>query len=177
MSLTLEESAAIAGGLCWVERGLFQRLGAAVAPSSTAQVKVLLDRHSQHAAWRAEQWWDRLPVLTGVERDDLVKPPARWAAALEKPAGSDDPPASDVTRLAVAYRVLLPRLAVAYDHHIERVSPVAEGPVRRTLGQVIVDVRADWAEGEARLQKLIDDAETTDAAAAAVASVERLFVG
>jgi hypothetical protein len=263
-TLTLQQSAALVGRHCWVERRLFELLGAwsVTAPSDVATLT--LDRHSQHAAWRAEQWWARLPVLAGVDRQSLVVAGPRWSAlagpalagpalagpapadpapsgagpehggrpgragpapggpapggpapggpalagpalagagpehggrpgrgapnagggdpAVAAPAGDGRPqgataaPADGIGRLAVAYRVLLPRLAVAYARHAEMTTPVADGPVIRTLGQVRADLTGDWAEGEALVQDLIVDAGSVAAVAAAVAAAERAFL-
>jgi hypothetical protein len=206
VSLTLQESAALVGGHCWVERRLFERLGAWVAPTAWPAAKLALDRHAQHAAWRAAQWWDRLPVLAQVDREALVVAPSSWAGlagsvlaaapaapadpvtpadpapALEATGAGPDPLAdatsaggADVARLAVAYRILLPRLAVAYQRHVQLTSAVADGPVVRTLGQALADIRADWAEGEGIVQDLVVDERSVAAASAATARVEARF--
>jgi hypothetical protein len=173
VSLTLQQAAARAGGHCWVERRLFERLGGWVAPSTSASAKLLLDSHAQHAAWRAEQWWVRLPVLASIDREALVAPPGHWAAALSDLSTEG----RDGARLALAYRVWLPRLAVAYDHHLAATTPVADASVARTLRQVLADIRADWAEGEAVLQELIVTSADVSGAAATVAAGEALLVG
>lgn len=159
--LELHAAAARAGGHCWVERRLFERLGAGAAGAAAPAVVRLLDAHAQHAAWRAAQWWDRLPVLAGVDRDALVAPPPGWEALLaeldELDGPAPGPAADDRPRLAVAYRRWLPRLARAYARHLDEASPVSDGPTIRTLRMVLEDVRADWSAGEYRLQDLEDE--------------------
>jgi hypothetical protein len=176
VSLTLDQAAAVVGGHCWAERRLFERLGSWVAPSVSMEAKLLLDRHSQHAAWRAGQWWDRLPVLAQVDRDDLVTSPDRWAVLFAATDAGRLAPAdestADVSRLALAYRLLLPRLAASYERLAGLTSPMADGPVIRTLRHVAADIRADWAEGEFLLEDLIVSAGHATAAAAAVAEAE-----
>ncbi len=179
--LTMEAAAALAGGHCWIERRLFELLGRWSALTDHPAATLALDRHAQHAAWRAEQWWDRLPVLAQLDRNSLVDPGRSWRALLVDPA-SEASPAGDgasveggIGRLAVAYRVLLPRLVVAYDRHARLATPVADGPVIRTLGHVRPDAMADWAEGEAVLQDLLTTGEGA-AAAAAAAGAERLLL-
>ena len=194
--LTLEDAAALAGNHCWAERRLFEVLGGWSAVTHSAGVTLALDRHAQHAAWRAEQWWDRLPVLAGVDRDALVAPGRAWGglettaldeiAAIQPapPSGEpgpdpDDDPTlgrADVPVLAVAYRVLLPRLVVAYARHLRLTTPVADGPAVRTLGHVRPDAAADWAEGEALLQERLVDVAAVDLAATATAAAERRLV-
>jgi hypothetical protein len=174
--LTLEEAAALAGGHCWVERRLFEVLGGWSAHTRGADATLALDRHAQHAAWRAAQWWDRLPVVAGIDREALVAPGRGWRALDSAETGHGEPATADVAVLAVAYRVLLPRVVVGYARHLLRTSPLADGPVVRTLGQVRPDAAADWAEGEAVLQALLVDTAAVDAAAGAVASAERRLV-
>jgi hypothetical protein len=172
VSLTLHQSATLIGGHCWIERRLFERLGSWVAPLASAQAKLLLDSHSQHAAWRAAQWWDRLPVLAQLDRDEQVAPADDWAAMLAGAGGEVDPDLADVSHLAVAYRVLLPRLAARYARHARLASPTADGAVIRTLALVAADVRADWAQGEFLLEELVSSAAHAAAAASAVAETE-----
>jgi hypothetical protein len=160
--LLLEEAARRAGGHRWVEARLFEILGAWVPSTPDVDAKLLLDRHSQHHAWRAEQWWDRLPVLADVDRDGLVVAPspqiAVFADALAALQGT-------VPRLAGAYRVALPRLAGAYQAHRFRANPASDQAAIRTLDLVFPDVVADWRDGEVLLQQLLTkEAEVSDAA-------------
>jgi hypothetical protein len=212
--LTLEAAAALAGEHCWVERRLFELLGRWSAETRHAPSVLALDRHSQHAAWRAQQWWDRLPVLAQIDRDALVTPSPAWLA-LDDPAlagpdapgdpavggsggpavGGPDAPGDPaiggsggpdgagsgradpgIGRLAVAYRVVLPRLVVAYGRHAGLTTAVADGPVMRTLGHVRPDLGADWAEGEGVLQDLLVTGEAVEAAATAVTAAEMLLM-
>jgi hypothetical protein len=170
--ITLDEGAALVGAHCWTERRLFETLGAWVGSTPDLDAKLTLDRHSQHHAWRAGQWWDRLPVLASVERADLVRPPSpKWALLVDALGSLDSP----VARLAGAYRVALPRLSSAYRAHRDELSSVSDGAVIRTLAQVSADLVSDWVEGEAILEGLVRSAAAVDAAAAAVARLERLL--
>ncbi len=173
MSLTLHESAARLGGFCWTERRLFEVLGASVATLPDAETKVLVDRHAAHAAWRAGQWWDRLPVLAVIDRDDLVVAPSPALGALYEALEAG---MGNVGLLAGLYRVALPRLAAAYRAFASGTSPVADGPARRTLAQVEVDIEADRGEGESFVHSLLVTHEAVDEAAAATAALERLLV-
>lgn len=171
-TLRLEESSHRAGSYRWAEQALFQVLGSWVAGAGPAEVKLMLDRHSQHAAWRSQQWWDRLPVVADVDRDALCAPPRGVAGALvDALSGLAGP----VARLAGAYRFALPRLWVAYDRYTDALSPVSDSSTLRTLGVVSSDLAADWREGEAALQGLLA-AGAVEAAAAAVAGLERLLL-
>ena len=172
MPLTLEDSARLSGGHCWVERRLFEITGGWVRSMPEPEAKLMLDRHSQHHAWRARQWWDRLPVLDDVDREALVAPPAPAVAALmDALAGLG----VTVPRLAGLYRVALGRVHVSYRAHGRLAGPVADGSVLRTLDIVGRDVIRDWTEGEAALQSLLITRGAVDEAAAAVARLEGLL--
>jgi hypothetical protein len=148
-------------------------LGSWVASTPEVDAKLLFDRHSQHHAWRAEQWWDRLPVLADVDREALVMPPApHVAVAADHLAGLQ----GTVSRLAGVYRMALPHLAGAYQRHRNRANPMSDAAVIRTLDLLQPDVHADWREGELLVQDLLTDADAVDAAATAVATLERLLV-
>jgi hypothetical protein len=174
VSLTLHESASRLGGFCWIERRLFETLGASGANLEDPEAKVMVDAHAAHAAWRGGQWWDRLPVLAVIDRDELVTEPSAAAAAvydrLSQATGL-------VAVLAGFYRVALPRLAGAYRAFEGLTSPLSDGPARRTLAQVHSDVEADRAQGESFLHSLLVTAEAVDEASAATATLERVLAG
>jgi hypothetical protein len=172
--VTLEEAARLAGGFRWAERRLFEVLGGWVASTPETGIKLMLDRHSHHHAWRAEQWWDRLPVLAGVDRDELTAPPA---LALQAAYGALADMEGTVARLAGAYRFALPRLAGAYAAYRSAAAPASDGSGRRTVGIVGTDLEADWKEGELALQKLLIDLDAVAAASGAVARLEHLGLG
>jgi hypothetical protein len=174
VSLTLHESAVRLGGFCWTERRIFETLGASSATLGDVEGQVLADRHAAHAAWRAGQWWDRLPVLAVIDRDDLVAAPSTTQAQLYDRLGKES---STVGTLAAFYRVALPRLAGAYRAFESLTSPLADGPARRTLAQVESDIEADRGEGERFLHSLLITETAVDEAAATTASLERLLAG
>ena len=181
----------------WWELSAFELLGHWAGRVSNPSAKGLLDRHSGHAAWRSAQWADRLPVLAGVDHGELVQPPtpeAKDAVAKMRTLGHDleghdldgeypdndeagDTAELDVLLIAAAYRVLLPRRAVAYQAHQASASSVSEPSVVRTLGQVATDVAGDWAEGEAHLQALITDRHLAGVAAGCVAGLDSVLAG
>jgi hypothetical protein len=171
--LLLDEASRLVGGHVWAECRLFEILGGWVASTDEPEAKLLFDRHSQHHAWRAQQWWDRLPVLADIERDGLIQPPTPAAAAAAAGLAGLD---STVPRLAGAYRVALPRLVAAYHGHRLRADPTSDGSVIRTLDLLLSDVAGDWREGEVLLQALLTDEAGVGRAAAAVASLERTLV-
>jgi hypothetical protein len=169
VALTLDDSARLAGGHCWLERRLFEVLGGWVESTPEPAVKVLFDRHSGHHAWRAEQWWERLPVLADLDRRSLVgpEPPALAEIADIVAAAS-----TTATRLAGAYRVALPRLWSRYGRHLALTGPAADGSSIRTLEMVMTDVGADWREGEVLLQDMLRQPELVRAASHMVEQLE-----
>ena len=161
MPTTLGEAALLAGSHRWVEVRLFEILGGWVASTAEVDAKLLFDRHSQHHAWRADQWWDRLPLLAEVDRDALVLAPSAAVAdaveALAAVADARSEVAGAVARLAGVYRVALPRLAGAYQRHRSQANPASDSAAIRTLDLLLPDVAADWREGEILLQKFLVD--------------------
>ncbi len=169
MALTLEDSARLAGGHCWLEGRLFEVLGGWVESTPEPAVKLLFDRHSGHHAWRAGQWWDRLPVLADVDRATLVAAnPASLPEVLQSMAAA---PAA-VGRLAGAYRFALPRLWNRYARHLALASPTSDGSSMRTLRMAMADVEADWRDGEVLLQDMLRDPDQVRGAADTVAGLE-----
>lgn len=178
MSVTLDESARRAGAHHWFESRLFELLGAWVPTTTDPELRLMLDRHSHHAAWRAREWWDRLPVLADVERAALSRPPAASAvAAAERMAAAE----GDGARLALAYRFAVPRLWVSYDRYRCELEQggggISDGSSLRTLRLVGPDVAADWHEGEAALQEVLRVGANIRQAAGAVAAMEELLAG
>jgi hypothetical protein len=171
--LLLDDAILLAGGHRWVESKLFEILGGWVASTDDLDAKLLFDRHSQHHAWRAEQWWDRLPVLAEVPRTALVVPPTAGAQEVAAALAGLD---GTVARMAGAYRVAIPRLYAAYRRHRLQADPVSDGSAIRTLDLLVPDVVADWHEGEVLLQRLLNDEASVAASAAAVTRLERLLV-
>ncbi len=173
VSITLEQGARRAGAYRWAEARLFEILGGWVTSTPEQEAKLLLDRHSQHHAWRARQWWDRLPLLAGVDRDALVDAPSPdAAAAADALAGTE----GTVARLAALYRVALPRLVAAYTVHRQQATPLSDGATLRTLDLVGRDAEGDWREGEVLLQGLIVDVSSAQVAASSAGRLEALVV-
>jgi hypothetical protein len=169
LSSTLEEAAARAGNHRWFESRLYEITGGWVTTTADVEAKLLLDRHSHHHAWRAQQWWDRLPVLADVDRDRLCGPAdARSADLVARLARLE----GTVARLAGLGRVALPRLFGSYTSHRRQAGAVADGSIRRTLTIVTADLVADWHEAELVLQDRLDDPAAVQEAAEVVKALE-----
>jgi hypothetical protein len=172
--MSLEESARRAGGNRWIESRLFETLGSWVPTTPDPDVKLMFDAHSRHHAWRASQWTDRLPRLSGVDRDELTVPPS---PQVEAAMGQLHALSGSPARLAGAYRFALPRLWSRYERHLHASDPVSDSSARRTLRIVMEDVASDWRQGESLLQSLLIDSDAVEASASVVVSLERLVAG
>jgi hypothetical protein len=179
-SLTIEESAALAGAWAWADASLYEVVGGWARSTTHPSTKVYFDACSQHHAWRAQLWRERLParlVASRAATSDLLKPFSDGAAQVMKVLACLE---GDVERLAGYCRVVLPRTVVAYRSWQRRCSDASDRPVARALGFATNDALADWERGFALLVDLLDNASATDAvdrAADATSEVERMLVG
>ena len=128
--LTLEESARLVGGCRWLELEVFRVCGGAVRGSRDAPVVVALSELATHAGWRAAQLGERLPQSGSFSVDDVSVPPDGHVGATADPA---------------AIRVALEGLAERYSRLAGRLVGPADRAIARTVGQCLVDVRADLA--------------------------------
>ena len=119
-----------AGHFAWLERRLFEVLGAWVPSVPEPEVKVLLRAQSHEHAWHADLW------------DDLVEAGRAVPSTGDGLAGVVDAvaaPAGTAERLAGMYRVLLPRLVDAYGGLSDAAVPASDGPLVRALGLMLAD--------------------------------------
>lgn len=155
--LDLMESAARLGHYQWVEMRLFEMVGSWVTQVPEPEAKLLLVVHGRRHAEHAERWHERLPVLRDLPRDSLVVPAndaaVEFIAAVAGPDGAD----RTIERLVALYRVVLPALVAAYELHLDVASPIADGPVIRSLRLVLSDEVDERDEGEALLERLLSD--------------------
>jgi hypothetical protein len=178
--LTIGESAALAGGWAWAEASLYEVTGGWARSTPGPASKVYFDACSQHHAWRAQLWQDRLParlVATRAGALEMMKPFSDGAAQMMKALACLE---GEVERLAGYCRVVLPRTVVAYRSWQKRCSDASDRPVARVLGFATDDVIADWERGSALLVGLLDSAADPDAlgrAAEASSGLERLLIG
>jgi hypothetical protein len=174
VSAGLLGTAATLGRLVWCERRGFEILGGWAPAFTDPRLEAALDRHAAHHAWRADQLWDRLPVLAQVDRAALVGAPDGPVAAMAGVlARLDDP----VGRLAGAYRVAQPRLASAYRGWLGGANPVSDGPAMRTVAMVLADLEADRAEGEDLLQVALTTSAAAYTAGFTVARLDAVLAG
>ena len=171
-TLTLAETARLAGAWGWAESRLYEVVGGWVLSTTGPAAKIYFDTCSQHHAWRARLWHERRPGLPS----QFVPVFAGDGPAIEGLSTVGD----DAGRLSALCRVVLPRFVVGYRSWQRRCAAVSDQPVARALGFALADVLADWERGCALLQgHLDDDDDGRQAAAAADAArhVDRLLAG
>ena len=163
--------AARLGAYCWAEQRLFALLGGWVTEIPEPDVKLAVAEHADHAAWRAQRWYELLPTAP-PGADALVVAPPGVAVAVDGAAALAAGPDRTLEKLAVAYRVLLPRLAGALRAHLDWSPAVSEPAVGRVLAIALDDVTVDWAAGERLVQALAGGSEALGRVAAAQAGGE-----
>ena len=170
----LEQQAMVVGSHRWVERKLFEILGAWVADEPSDPARVLFDLHSKQHAWHSELFGERLPVLDWIDPDALTRAPSPQAErALELAGGAG----STLLRLVGAGRFLLPRLVSGYTLHLKLATAVADAPLRRALGMVVRDEIEAWQASELMLESAVRDRDAVEAAARHFASLEGAVAG
>jgi hypothetical protein len=159
--LDIETSARRAGVHRWVELRLFEILGRWSAEIPVPGARALLGSQSYHHAWHAELWRGCLPTLPHLDPDGVTAAPSEELAAVlddvADGARADDP----AGRLVGVYRVIVPRLAVAYAERQAGASGVSDGPVLRALELIRPDLARDGEAGERLVQSILrsgDDA-------------------
>jgi hypothetical protein len=174
--LALEPSARRIGHYCWLEMRAFEILGSWTGAVPEPAVKAVLATHSRHHGWHAELWHDLLPVIGETGVDSFIAPPNPALVAFVDALAA--PEALDLTieKLVGAYRVLVPHSAITYRDHLDRTSPVSDGPTIRALRLVLSDQHHHWQEGEALLQAQLRSDADVERAASHQVQLERLLV-
>jgi hypothetical protein len=164
--LPLLVQARLLGGYQWIERRLFEVLGAWVESESLPEAQLLFDVYSQQHAWHAELFAERMPVVDAVDAEALTVPPNRAieqmftelagpsVAAGGHPSGRR-PGGGTLLRLVGLSRVVLPRLVTGYDIHQRRAGTVSDAPLLRSFRFVLQDEIEQWQAVEALAQTLL----------------------
>ena len=169
----LEAQARLLGGYVWVERRLFEILGAWVESEPLAEAQIIFDTYSQQHAWHAELFGERLPAADSLDSDWTSRAPSveldRMLGELagassepthaarargEHPSGRR-PGGGTLLRLVGLARVVLPRLVAGYALHRRRTGTVSDAPVARSLRFVMHDEIEQWQAVEVLAQTLL----------------------
>jgi hypothetical protein len=156
-----------AGRAVWVERRLFEVVGAWVPTMTDDEATVAVATLSRRHAWRAELLAELLSTYGGTARADHVACPD---PAVESALSFLAELGSDVERLAGLARSVLPGLVVAHDRFLSASSPVSGASAARLVSVARDDLAADRRHAEANLQRLGSSADLT----AALSAVELL---
>jgi hypothetical protein len=155
------------GRVVWVERRLFEVLGAWVPTMTDDEATVVVATSSRHHAWRADLLAELLSTYGGTARADHVACPHPVVDAVLSDLADQR---SDVEWLAGIARSVLPRLVVAHDRFLSEASAVSGRSAARLVTVARDDLVADWRHGEAILQRLASSADL----GAALGAVARL---
>ncbi len=137
------------GAYSWLEQRLFQVLGAWAGDEADHNLAVMFDDHARRHSWHASVWFDRLPELSNVDSERLVRPPSpQLASLLDELVGLTDP----LDRLVAAYEVVVTRLAVAYRREEERLDRVGDPSSRHWLGLVLQNLADEVLQASALLE-------------------------
>jgi hypothetical protein len=146
---TIDDTARAIARARWLERRCFEVLGAWVVSTPEPEVKLALARQSHHHAWHAELFDRVWPSASGLDVAHHDASPPPWEGVIAHLAALT----TTADRLAGAYRVVLPAKVEEYDRWYADADVVRDAPLRRWLGFVLADERADLAEGAALVER------------------------
>lgn len=169
-ALTLEQAAVRHGAYRWVEQRLFELTGAwSAAPGLADGARIACFEASAQHAWHAELWDARLPVLSGVDPEEMARPVGPAVAplleSLEPGAWEGDEEAAGRRFLVGLSRVVLPLLLGSYRRFGEGLVAVADGPAIRALTLVVRDEEEELASMSAAADELLGEPEAAQEAA------------
>lgn len=171
--MTAVQTAQVVGELHWATSRLFEVVGLWAAEADRPDIAVSLATSSRHLGWHMGDLAELLPdsvLLEDVARTEPHAPGVDAAVeAIRAIPGS-------IERLAIAHRVLLPRVA-ARCVGIERASGNhSDAALARVLSFLLADLRRDRDDGEALLGQLLVDVETVERANVRVLEAESRLV-
>lgn len=175
--LPIQRAAALAGGWAWAEGRLYEQVGAWARLPGGDRCRLFFDSASQHHAWRAGLWRERLPgrLVESPGNDLPGAPPGPLgppSPAAEAAVATLSRPRGDAGRLSAYCRVVLPRVISAYRAWYSATSPSADRPVARALSMALADALGDWQEGTALLLEVLDEGGEAALAEASQAAEE-----
>lgn len=152
--LTTVQTARIVGELHWVTSRLFEVLGLWAGEADRPDIAVSMATSSRHLGWHTSDLADLLPESVLLEDEVRTAPHSDGVEAAVEAIRAIP---GSIERLAVAHRVLLPRVA-ARCVSIERASSNhADASLARALAFLLADLRRDRDDGEALLGRLLVD--------------------
>ena len=171
--LTAVQTAQVVGELHWATSRMFEVMGLWAAEADRPDIAVSLATTSRHLGWHMGDLAELLPDSVLLEDVAKTEPHAPGVAAavdaIRRIPGSTE-------RLAVAHRVLLPRVA-SRCVCIERASGNhSDAALARVLAFFLADLRRDRDDGEVLLGQLLGDVEAVERVNARVLEAESRLV-
>jgi hypothetical protein len=154
----------------------FEILGAWTVEVPEPDVKAVLATHSRQHGWHAGLWHDLLPVIGEGGSESFGEPRSGALTTFVEALAAPRAPELTLEKLVGAYRVLMPHAVAAHRQHLDRTSPISDGPTIRALRLVLSDHLDHWREGEALLQALLRSDVDVDRAASHQRHLEKLLV-
>jgi hypothetical protein len=148
-----------------VERRLYEVVGGWTVAAASPALKIWFSEASQHHAWRAQLWEQRLAgrLVQAYPPPAAQAPPNRGtdevevlAAATEAALSAMAALATDPARLGAYCRAILPRCLAGYRAWKARCSSSCDRPVTRALTLVLTDVVGDWQQANDLLTAWLD---------------------
>lgn len=147
------------GAYSWVELRMFQILGSWAGSEADPRLSVMFDDHSRRHSWHSTVWFDRLPLLSNVDTEELVRAPSEaFAALLDELAELRDP----LERLSGGYEVMVTHLIVSYRQELDRLDPVGDATARHWLGFLLQNLTEELLQGASEIHDGVNDSEDLD---------------
>lgn len=171
--MTAVQTARVVGELHWVTSRLFEVLGLWAAEADRPDIAVSMATSSRHLGWHTADLAELLPDSVLLEDGAKSEP---HSAGVDGAVEAIRAMPGSLERLAVAHRVLLPRIA-ARCVAVERASTNhSDAAVARVLAFLLADLRRDRDDGEALLGCLLTDVALVEKANARVLEAESRLV-
>jgi hypothetical protein len=155
----------------WIERRLFEIVGAWSADERDADAVRVLAAEARHHAWRAGMWAELAPLLHDVDRATL----GPSLAAVE---GFDALTSLSTTieRVTALVEVVLPSVERRYESELDGADPVSDAPVIRVLQLLSLDAQQDWGAAAQLRHSVVRTEEDKERAAATQSWLEVLLL-
>lgn len=161
------------GHLVWVQRQVFERLGAWAGSTGVDEIDVAYGDASRRHGWHAQVLFDRLPELSVVDAESLVRSPGPHTTGLfSHLATLDGAPAAH--RWWVSHRVVLPLIVTTMRAEAASLSPTAEPSLMRWLRILVDDHVDELLSGDAIARRLVAVGDDITDVLGAQAAAERL---
>lgn len=171
--LTAVQTARVVGELHWATSRLFEVLGLWAGEADRPDIAVSMATSSRHLGWHAGDLEELLPDSVLLEGETKSAP---HAAGVDGAVEAIRAIPGSIERLAVAHRVLLPRVG-ARCVAVERASANhSDASLARVLAFLLADLRRDRDDGEALLARLLTDVALVEQANGRVLEAESRLV-